>query len=756
MHAELMPEDEMRAKEAALMIWNHSPDAASMQDPRSGPFAHAFLAELADMLRAIPAAIRSAMEGAAKAAETMNVAKFQGLIECVQNADDVCATEVRFAIRIVGEVRQLLIVHDGQPVTFHHVLSMALPFLTTKTNRHDQRGRFGIGLKTLKRIAHKVAIHSAPYHFSGDLLSFGLVEPEVLLPGFYDPERDTMIAVTLRDDVSEEDLQEWFDQWHEDGLIFLSSVRCFRQSTIEGKTLKERILHFGGWENPSFEFSSPDIIGLQSRRVQGNQQAWTVWKATIRVPGDKAPTNKARTKTTVVAIAVSEKPSAGGVYIGFKTRIPSAIPFSLDAQFDPGTSRESMIENAWNEWLIAQCGVLLGEVAVGLLKTLPQAAWYMVPLAEESVAAIDDLWLGRHFRQSFGSARDAVGTRGLLPVHDNLVGLEEIAFAHSGIDDLIDDADIQRLYPDKRPLPRVVRGSDARWRAVLEELDLSTVVDTTDLLEGFKGGMFHGHLPEWWVRAGRAIIEDLGNDEETAPFGIPFLMAENGASIACTQAGTTVRPLILIEEISRFAAQWELYQRLHEVYRKGEDAQIVLKWLVAEAAFTRALDAAADMAAFAETFALAPIYLEDEALRYLRDRFDEVAPEKAPGLGLVVGRAILLDCSAYGRDGKVQKERVSPAHAYLSKTLDGEHGYWPVAAGNTPGLHWISSRYDEQLRLGSRATRKRTSDGPIARGPRKFLMLLGAATTPRLVRTGLSHWGGKSRNLEFARSQASG
>jgi hypothetical protein len=57
-------------------------------------------------------------------------------------------------------------------------LGMALPYLTTKTNRVDQRGRFGIGLKTLNRIAQAIAVHSDPYHFSGNQLSLVGLDPE--------------------------------------------------------------------------------------------------------------------------------------------------------------------------------------------------------------------------------------------------------------------------------------------------------------------------------------------------------------------------------------------------------------------------------------------------------------------------------------------------------------------------------------------------------------------------------------------------
>ncbi|WP_444633244.1 sacsin N-terminal ATP-binding-like domain-containing protein [Cupriavidus oxalaticus] len=733
MHADLLPQDEMRAKEAAHVIWFEPEGAESMLDPLSASFARAFIDELADLVKKAPAATRKMMAGAARAAESMNVGRFQGLVECVQNADDVRATEVRFAVRVIGSVRQLLIVHDGQPVTFHHVLSMALPFMTTKTDRDDQRGRFGIGLKTLKRIAHTVAVHSGPYHFSGDQLSFGWVEPQAALPGFYDPGEDTLISLCLKDEVNDASLQGWFGEWREDGLMFLESVHSFRHCTVDGETISERVLHFGRWENLPVN-ASESFTGLQGRTVQAGVQAWNVWRATFAVPEHLAPAHKIRSDTTVVSVAVCDQPSQGNVYIGFKTRIPCAMPFSLDAQFDPGTSRESMIEGDWNGWLVAQCGVLLSEVVLGLLKTCPQTAWYLIPLNGESVGAQDDRWLGQHFTQCFGKVRDAVCASGLLHIDGMMVGVENLAFAGASVDHLLTPEDILALRPDKRPLPPTARDPAGRWRAVLEELEQSVVVDAPELLRGFELGIFKRKPPAWWPSAGRVIVEEVSGDEETAQFGNPFLLSDIDEPMDCYPAGATACPLILHAETSPFAVSWQLYKRLHPIYSNGEDAGVVMKWLSREAAFAEKVGAEADLNAFAEKYGSNPIAITFDRLRQLRDRFDEVRADKAEELGLRVGAGLLLEGFAYVKGRKVQK-MVSPPSAYLSKTLDGEHAYWPLAAGTASGLDWISSRYDEQLKTSTRGARRRTADGIVSRGARKFLMLLGAETAPRLVRT---------------------
>jgi hypothetical protein len=741
-------QDEILAREAAHQVWYEAEDTEFVTELRNEVFAKAFVDELADLLRKAPAATRKVMRGAAGAAESMNVAQFQGLIECVQNADDVRATDVRLALRAVGDERQLLIVHNGQPVTSIHVLGMALPFMTTKTDRDDQRGRFGIGLKTLKRIAHNVAIHSAPYHFSGDQVSFGWMEPELALPGFYNPATDTLLALTLKDEVDERDLLDWFDQWQDDGLIFLASVRCFRFCTVDGQTLSERMMNVAPWADVPAN-ASGRLTGLQSRRVQGaGQQAWTVWRGTSVVPAHLAPAHKTRSATTVVSLAVSDQASHGGVYIGFKTRIPCEMLFSVDAQFDPGTSRESMIENAWNQWLITECGILLSEVALAVLKTSPQIAWYLLPLPDESVGAKGDQWLGRNFAQAFGKVRDAIRTSGLLSVDGSMVGLQELAFAAARMEHLLTSVDIVALRPDKQALPPAACDDAGRWRTVLQELDISVILDTWDVMRGFQSRIFGNKESEWWVSAGRVIIEDLGDDEETAPFGYPFLLSDTSEPVDCHPPNTTGRILILGAEVSPFAMHWQLYQRLHLAYTSGEDASVVMKWLGREAAFALNVSAASDLGAFAEIYGSNPIEITAERLREVRDRFDEIQADKANELGPQVGAALLLEGFAFEKARKISK-LVSPTNAYLSKTLDGEHAYWPVAAGTTSGLDWISSRYDEQLKASTRGTRRRSADGIVSRGARKFLMLLGAETAPRLLRTGLQVGGVGTRQHEL-------
>jgi hypothetical protein len=153
-----------RGNNAAKLIWDDVPDANSIIDPQTPAFADAVIDSLSRSLATAPGALQRLMRSATKAAEDLNVEPFQGLVEIIQNADDLGAKEVRFAIRASNGGYQLLLVHDGEPVVCQHVLAMTLPYLTTKKDDSAQKGRFGIGLKTLARISIRLSVHSHPYH----------------------------------------------------------------------------------------------------------------------------------------------------------------------------------------------------------------------------------------------------------------------------------------------------------------------------------------------------------------------------------------------------------------------------------------------------------------------------------------------------------------------------------------------------------------------------------------------------------------
>lgn len=736
--------DEERGARAAQLIWDDAESIEAIVDPRTSKFANAVIEGLALALESSSGAVKKVIRGAAAAAEDLNVDQFQGLIEVIQNADDLRAHAVRFALRDGKAGRELLIVHDGSPVQCQHVLGMALPFLTTKTHRTDQRGRFGIGLKTLKRIARGLSIHSMPYHFSGDQLSLRVESAESPLPGFYDPARDTLVVLDLKEGFNEAEFAAWFNAWEDDGLIFLSSVSRFAWCRLSGETVGERLLKFSPWRPAALTQPNGSLANLECREVNARSAEWMVWRAAFHVPTHLHPAHKTRSDTTSIAVAVPRDVVDGHLYIGFKTRVPVDLSFSIDAQFDPSTAREALIENDWNEWLIGRCGDVLAEVASCMLLSDSVNAWRLVPLPDEHIGTDADRWLRPTFDASFEAAREQIGDRAVVQFSTALVGLDRLAYEDEELTGLLTEEDMAQLVEGKHALAGQIRDERGRWRAVLDSIDVSTRIGTNDLLGGFSRSLFRSKPPEWWVKAARVLVEN----HDGGILGVPIWLSDNLGALSCRGADETARPLILGGELSPFAVRWRLLDRLHWAYSEGEDASLVVAWLNKHAAFRSVAGAATELAAFAERFRDQKLEIADSDLRELRDRFDEVGDLQAEELGLKVGETLLLDGFVF-KAGKMERQKVSPVEAYLCKTLDSAFSFWPTAAGTLPGIPWVAARYEEQLKTGATRHSRRRADGKMSRGPRRFLMLLGAETAPRLKATGLVRWGGPTRMREL-------
>jgi hypothetical protein len=198
--------------------------------PLTREFAQTALDELVQLQRGTAGVLREVLEGAAMSAEQLNVESFHGLIEIVQNADDLGASEVRVAIRQLGSHARLLIVHNGERVHLHHVIAMTLAFVSTKRDDSRAKGRFGIGLKTLGRLGESLTVHCAPYDFTIEGNRVEPSEPARLVSGFYDPSStDTLLDLRLRDRFDADEFKAWFGALGPESLLFLDAVRCLRR-----------------------------------------------------------------------------------------------------------------------------------------------------------------------------------------------------------------------------------------------------------------------------------------------------------------------------------------------------------------------------------------------------------------------------------------------------------------------------------------------------------------------------------------------
>src|SRR5690606_18565578 len=117
-----------------------------------------------------------------------------------------------------------------------------------------------------------------------------------------------------------------------------------------------------------------------------------------------------------------------GLFIGFRTRVPISLQFSLDANFDPSTAREELIEDAWNEWLISQCGELLSVIALGLLKDNPAEAWKFIPISSEFIGDEKDEWLRSQFSSAFKHITDCISVDGTVNVGGQQIFLKDFVY----------------------------------------------------------------------------------------------------------------------------------------------------------------------------------------------------------------------------------------------------------------------------------------------------------------------------------------
>jgi hypothetical protein len=732
-------EDGRRAAEA---LWAETPQAAEVQDPRQPDFVAGLLDGLHDAAAASPGVLKRIIENAGASAQGLNVEPFQGLVEVLQNADDLGARHLRFALDTRQGQAVMLIVHNGQPVTCHHVLPICLPFLTTKSGDAELRGRWGIGLKTLRRIADSISVHSAPYHFSPKGLLVETVDPEPAIPGFYDPATDTLLRLDLVADFDRQALAKWFADWRNDELLFSNTVQEFSWIDLETGVSDSRALSPSPWR----PMASPDPeVLLSSRRIKAGDGAWTIYRAVVPTDPAIQRSNKATGTTTAISFALADHAHPTGVFIGFRTRLATSLPFSLDAQFDPSTAREVIVDDPWNRWLVERCGTALTILLEALYATAPVQAWRWTPLPSEHVGDGQDQFPGEVFSRVLGEARTALGDRLRLQLGDQSLSLSQLAYEDKGLEGLLEAEDIERLAPGCRALPVLVRDRRHRWRSVLRSLLGPRLVDAKALADGLSSGVFADKPVAWWVSANARLVvaPELGEDL----LDRPLWLSDEEHPVACPSAGSD-RPLLIGEAPSLFAQRWKLIDRLHRAYHLSTEGETVRSWLAKTGATVTIADAQIDLAAFADRFAGTPQALDDADLIALRDRFDEVNDRDAALLGSRVGAVIRLDGFSW-KAGKRVETSVSPAEAYLPKTLDGEHAHWPLAASETAGLTWLAASYDVRLKTMATRTMRRRADGTISRGPRKFLLLLGAASAPRLIKTAQSYANDGARGVEL-------
>lgn len=714
---------------AARVLWDEGLNAAGVIDPLTEEFAASALAELELLQAETPGLIREVLEGAQMSAEQLNVESFHGLMEIVQNADDLGASEVRVAVLPSRKTSKLLIAHDGARVQLRDVIAMTLAFLSTKRDDPNAKGRFGIGLKTLGRIGARLTVHCPPYEFAIEGNNVSRAEPAAAIPHFFDPATtDTLLVLDLTEGFDATEFESWLRDLGAGALIFLDTVRRLRMvNVVSGRSIVEHRLT----QESDGAISLAGIDRTSRQVILHEPETGTTWRRfelEWPAPARLRRRYKKRQAALPLGLAVPDRPAGGGVlYAGLPVMDAPGLPFSLNAQFDIDVAREGIQHEELNEWCFDRLGDLVAAVALTRLAEAPARAWHTIPLLSD-LGQTGDPWIDDQLQRLVDRVQVRVRSSFRVAIDGAERKLSEVAYEDAPLDGLVTQRELEGLAPGHTLLPRRARDGDGRWRDVLAVLggaQLITVANAVELFD-WSDDDLGPHDIKWFIKLARAGVEaGLGQ------------RLWNQRCIV-TAAGERIVPPLPHHEgelLLRHADGESLAARLGFAHvispaylTRAADAVVVREWLDAEGLLRDSADPAATLRALATRHADEPIPVTDDDLRAIRDAFVTLDPDDQEGLGAEVGGAIVVDVQSWV-SGKRTSAKARPVDAYLPASIEDRTDGWSKAARTTPGIAWVHGRYDDVLRRAGRRPR-RGAPRPLA--ARSFFGLLGAEVAPRL------------------------
>lgn len=721
--------------EAARHIWFNwrKPTYVKPEDPFFPEFSEGALQEFERLQEEAPGLLHAMADGAQKGAQQLNLDDYHGVMEVIQNADDLFANEVAVSIRVGPTgAQELLIVHDGEPVSIHHVLAMNYAFISTKVDDPKQKGKFGVGLKTLGRIADRMEVHSCTYSFAIENQRIKRVDVCPVIDGLYTPgKRSTLICLRLFDSFEKEKFIEWFSSLDASVLLFLDTVSTFRfvPSGGYGSDIVH-ILDRAPTETTIFAAKDNNEFGAVTARrywdkVTGRE--WEKFQVKVDVPKSVGRSHKQTGKDTILGLALPKAQGRQKIYAGLPTYIRTDLPFSLDAQFDPDTSREKLLNTPWNKWLVQKLADLFAMVAVGLAKRNPSRVWALIPLDDEM--DFEDAVLEANFADAFNEALVRVENELRFIISGRDVPLANISYEVEALEGLLDGEDYTCLYPKTVGLPEKIRDKSGRWRKVVNELNCSQEITVSDAFRLFENNeICQRKSPQWFVDILLAAI----NAKSIEPvFVSKCLLMVDGLRTAAQDPDSNTELIVKDNQLGSLA-RFNLTQILHPIYFSNTSSDLITKFLLEETNFSISSTPLELLNVFINRHENSPVLLSDEELVEVKALYDQIfAPD--PEVGFRLGRSILVDAYEWKR-GKKSAQVAPIASCYLPVGIvKDKAGQWAVAAAKTSGLYWVASRYALVLR-GSRRGRNIDDEEQTQKilGPGKFFRALGAEIAPRL------------------------
>ena len=709
------------AEQAAKMLFDSDdPGAADIYEPRNAREADAAVRRLGRCFEELPGSISRVLEAASGSGTLLSGDRLQGISEMVQNADDVGASQVRLAL-----IRShLLMTHDGTPVRLPHVLGIATPWLSTKSEESDTIGRFGIGLMALRSLSETMEIHCAPYHVRIGAPAMSPIDPPRLPEGFQNPGWTTIRIPLAEGTLTTHDLAEWLDRWGDAALLFLRHVSGVTLLGREGETVRQLSLRRSQHEEMAVGETSEIETISRHHASASNGRSWVVISAGARSPRGLSRAHKATGRITPVSVALPLDPAQSGtIYAGLPVEAASPSLF-VSAQFDPLTSRLGFADNAWNRALVPLAAEVWSHAALDLFRRDPKQAWAAMPVPAATAEGAGGSVVRLLAEEVLGRARRWLSSRLSFDMPgEGQLRLSELAVEEPALEHIITEAETAALAELPAALPSAARDDAGAWRSVLDDwrsagAPLPEPVSVERALDLMMGEA----RPEGATiaLAAAALAHDLGECLSE----LPCVIASDGRRLIPPAADS---PYAVAASASPLAEELGLATLLHSAHLSDrEEAAAVLTWLEESGSL---LDGDCDapvvlrLAAAGRSGREIADPLTDGQVQALRDAFELMDPADRLEIGSDVGRAVSLEAFTYDGSGRTVMTVARPAEAYLPRSIDREPDSFAAVAAKTPGITWISGRYAEVLRSPA---------GRQGVGAQKFLSLLGAARAPRL------------------------
>ncbi len=542
----------------------------SLTELASPEFAAAAIERLAELIEDQPALFQASRRGSERGAESLSARPFQGIVESIQNGDDLGATELRVALRVNEKRRELLIVHNGAPISLEHVGAMVLPWVSTTPDDPSASGRFGIGQKTLRALGGPIDAHCHPYHFRmGEVPA--PCPPEPAIEGFYDPSaRETLLVVPLHDEVNAAALEQFMTELGTRSLVFLRSVRRVAQIDLRrGAAVVDHQLHGRQRRMAHIRLHGRELeVEVVELTDRERSQTYSRYLVEMPLKADERRHNKATGPTTTLGICVPRRPEQGLLYDRLPLPVASTLPVGLNAQFDPDTARSTLHERAWNAHRFAELGDLLAAVTLELFSRDARRAWGAVPLLHDVPDGISEWLRERLLFDVIGRCHLRLADELRLGAEDALRPLDEIVFEDSGLDSVLTGSDQELLADGFSAVPPTQRDRFGRWRRVVQELGRSQLLDVEEALELLEldDAELGEREPQWYVAFATAAIEAEVFDKFCEKRGV--ILADE--TRVAPPRRDEPRSLVVRDEPQSLASQLGLTLAIHPVYLGGD------------------------------------------------------------------------------------------------------------------------------------------------------------------------------------------